>query len=380
MNNAEEIHSDMFALLNFAFDKGVKVKGAAEVGKRAVEYFRGDDFASFLSNNQDVLKKKFPNLIGNRNLSEIKEIEEFAELFIQRGFIYKAQYKPFKGVHEMDENGVYKRPKWPKRLIMTSKQNFDRAGFYILVYERNRKLQYFMLITLISIVLICCMFPAWPLKLKLALWHLSVVFISFLSAIIVGRLIAFLYFWFFGIDYWIFPNLFDEECSVVESFIPFHSWERRNDSWFLVFARMVTAVLVAIGIHQLGKTHSISDIQNFAKQSFIDIIEWGNKKLSDTPENNFMYKSIDSKATFEEQEEVEDPEDQIIYDENEENYDCLKKCGFPPFEELVRRCFLKCDCMEKIIKSHCYTKKCSKATKEVLDEAHKEACFQKIKK
>ncbi|SBT80544.1 translocation protein sec62, putative [Plasmodium malariae] len=231
-----------------------------------------------------------------------------------------------------------------------------------------------MLVILISLVLLCCMIHVWPLKLKLALWHLSVAFIALISVIIVGRLCTFIFFWFFGVDYWIFPNLFDEECNVVESFTPFHSWVYRNDTWILVIARMFTAVLLAIGIHQLGKTHSISDIRDFATQSFIDIIEWGNKKLSDSPENVSMYKSIGAKSAFENQAE---DEEEIVYDENEENYDCLRKCGFQTFEELVRKCFLKCECMEKIINSDCYKNKCSRVTKEVLYEAYKEACFGK---
>ncbi|VWU52471.1 secretory complex protein 62, putative, partial [Hepatocystis sp. ex Piliocolobus tephrosceles] len=365
---------EILKFLQCAFKEGVKVKSAAEVGKRAVEYFRGDDFVNFMNDKKEMIKKKFPNLFSNKKLADLKDIEDFADMLIQKGYIYKAQYKPIKGINEMDENGVYKRPKWPKRLIMTSKQNFDKNGFYILVHERNTRLQYVMLITLITIVLICCMFPVWPLKLKLALWHLSVVFICLISFIVIGRLITFLFFWFFGVDYWIFPNLFDEECNVIESFIPFHTWHYRNDTWFLVIARAFTAVLLAIGIHQLGKTHSISDIQNFAKQSFIDIIEWGNKKLSDTPEHVSMYKSLDAQAAFDTS-AIE--EDDVVYDENEENYDCLKKCGFQTFQELVRKCFLKCDCLEKVIKSECYLKKCSRVTKEVLDEAHREACFEK---
>ncbi|KMZ87189.1 translocation protein sec62 [Plasmodium vivax Brazil I] len=373
MSRSEDLDPDMLALLTCAFDEGVKVKGAVEVGKRAVEYFRGDEFVHFLYTRRDMLKRKFPTLLQNRTLADLKDIEEFSDTFIQKGFIYKAQYKPIKGINEIDENGMYRRPKWPRRLIMSSKQNFDRTSFYILVHERNKKLQYLMLITLISIVLICCMFPIWPLRLKLALWHLSVVFISLMSVIVLIRLFLFIFFWFFGVDYWLFPNLFDEECNVVESFTPVHQWIYRNDTWLLVIARMFTAVLLAIGIHQLGKTHSISDIGNFATQSFIDIIEWGNKKLAASPENVSMYKSLDSKATF----EVEFQDDGVVYDENEENYDCLKGCGFQTFEELVRKCFLKCECMEKVIKSECYKKKCSRVTKEVLDEAHKEACFGK---
>lgn len=382
-NLKEEWEPDMAQVLNLAFRGSVKVKTAVEVGKRAVEYFRGDDFYNWIESNKEMLIKKFPKLLAVNTLNDNKEICDFIHSFIEKGFFYRAQYKPIKGINEKDENGVYKRPKWPKRLAMTSKQNFDKTSFYILVYERNKKLQYAMLIGLIIIVLICCMFPVWPLKLKLSLWFISVVLMTLISAIIVGRLVSFFFFWFFGVDYWIFPNLFDEDCNVIESFYPLHSWSYRSDNWLLFFLRMFTAVLLSIGIHQLGKTHSVSDIKNFAKQSFIDILDWGHQKLAAAPENVPLYKSIDTKATFGddgadgEEEEDEDEESAIVYDEDEENYDCLKKCGFTTFEELVRECFLKCPCMEKVIKSKCYKKRCSKATKEVLLEAHKEACYEK---
>lgn len=378
----EEWEPDMAEVLNCAFRGSVKVKTAVEVGKRAVEYFRGDDFYNWIETNKGMLIKKFPNLFVKNKLSDSKEIGDFIFSYIEKGFFYRAQYKPIKGINEKDENGVYKRPKWPKRLAMTSKQNFDRTSFYILVYERNKKLQYAMLIGLIVIVLICCMFPVWPLKLKLSLWFISVVLMTLITTIIVGRLVSFFFFWFFGVDYWIFPNLFDEDCNVIESFYPLQSWAYRSDNWLLFSLRMFTAVLLSIGIHQLGKTHSVSDIKNFAKQSFIDILDWGHQKLASTPENVSLYKSIDTKATFGDNEidkELDDEEDEnaIIYDENEENYDCLKKCGFTTFEDLVRECFLKCACMEKVIKSKCYKKRCSKVTKEVLLEAHKEACYAK---
>lgn len=377
----EEWDPDMAEVLNCAFRGNVKVKTAVEVGKRAVEYFRGDDIYSWIEANKGMLLKKFPKLFEKNKLSNEMEISDFIHSYIQKGFFYRAQYKPIKGINEKDENGLYKRPKWPKRLVMTTKQNFDSTSFYILVYERNKKLQYAMLIGLIVVVLICCMFPVWPLKLKLSLWFISVVLMTAISAIIVGRLVSFFFFWFFGVDYWIFPNLFDEDCNVIESFYPIHSWAYRSDNWLLFFLRMFTAVLLSIGIHQLGKTHSVSDIKNFAKQSFIDILDWGHQKLAAGPENVAFYKSIDTKATFDDAtnaaEEAEEEEDTIVYDEEEENYDCLKKCGFTTFEELVRECFLKCTCMEKVIKSKCFLKRCSKATKEVLLEAHKEACYAK---
>ncbi|CDJ60463.1 translocation protein sec62, putative [Eimeria maxima] len=41
------------------------------------------------------------------------------------------------GALEVGENGRYRRPKWPKRLEMSAKQNFEENQFYCCVYEGN---------------------------------------------------------------------------------------------------------------------------------------------------------------------------------------------------------------------------------------------------
>ncbi|CDJ38426.1 translocation protein sec62, putative, partial [Eimeria tenella] len=81
---------------------------------------------------------------------------------------------------EIGENGRFKRPKWPKRLEICQRQNFEENYFYCCLYEGSKRWQHFMLFCVVAFVLCICMFPAWPLKLKIGVWYIAVVFLTIL--------------------------------------------------------------------------------------------------------------------------------------------------------------------------------------------------------
>lgn len=105
--------------------------------------------------------------------------------------------------------------------------------------------------------------------------------------IIILRLVVFIVFWFVVIEFWIFPNMFNEELGVVDSFKPLYSWKKGVYSTTMMACRVFCAILLSgrstvhvASIYELGKTHSVSDIGRFAKQSFIDVVDWGYEKLT----------------------------------------------------------------------------------------------------
>jgi translocation protein SEC62 len=53
--------------------------------------------------------------------------------------------------------------------------------------------------------------------------YLCVMFLFFILGLVALRLVTFVALWFFGFDFWILPNLFNEEAGVLESFQPFYS-------------------------------------------------------------------------------------------------------------------------------------------------------------
>ncbi|KAL8435537.1 hypothetical protein ACSSS7_002464 [Eimeria intestinalis] len=313
--HAAEIYDPEFECFIFrGCDKGFRV------GRRAVVYCRGPDLLKWVYDNREMLNKKHSAALDKPIVNE-DDAAALCDKLIRFGFLYRAQYRPglsarktclfaaqLDGVVEVGENGRCKRPKWPKRLAISQKQSFDANSFYCCVYEGSNRWQHFMLFCVIAAVLCVCMFPAWPLKLKIGLWYLSVVFLTLLQEqnsyyfihyppfrlpciavlgvlpivglfLIVLRLILFLLLWFVGYQFWLLPNLFNEDAGFIDSFIPLTEFQKTPGSWTMVGARAFCALLSAATVYKLGETHSPGDVATFARQSFIDVLDWGRMRL-----------------------------------------------------------------------------------------------------
>eukprot|EP00922_Rhytidocystis_sp_ex-Travisia-forbesii_P055241 GHVS01081820.1.p1 GENE.GHVS01081820.1~~GHVS01081820.1.p1 ORF type:complete len:395 (-),score=67.75 GHVS01081820.1:102-1109(-) len=323
-----------------------------------------------------MIEQKCSAALDGSTLQNGEDVDRIGDRLIRRGFMYKAAYKPLPGTLETDENGEPKRlPKWPKRLQLCPRQAFDENAYYVVHYEGSKTWRYVMLGVIIAVVLVLCMFPAWPLSLKIGVWYTSVFFMTFIIAIVIARLAVFVVFWFFGVDFWVLPNLFDEEAGVLDSFRPAHSWERRKDDWFMFAARLFCAVLLAGAVYQLQQTHSVSDVGIFAKQSLLDVLDWGHQKLAAVPANKPKYPTLND---IEEEHQAgegaasEDSSEQPH--DGEEDYSCLKTCGYSSYDELMEDCLMSCQCMKELCASPCY-KQCSATTREALNEAMKDSCY-----
>lgn len=361
------------AVMDQVLNCNIKFKHAAEVGRRAVVYCRGPDLLKWIIDNKETLNKKHADAL-ERPIETEEDAIAFCDRLIRFGFLYRAQYRPLDGAMEVSENGRCKRPKWPKRLAISQKQNFDVNSFYCCVYEGSKRWQHFMLFCVIAAVLCVCMFPAWPLKLKIGLWYISVVFLTILLLLIVLRLILFLFLWFFGYQFWLLPNLFNEDAGFIDSFIPFTDLQRTPGGWGMVAVRAFCAFLSAATVYKLGETHSPGDVAMFAKQSFIDVLDWGRMRL----EAPYMdsRKALPSAAPSAEGEEAEDKlqEETIPVPGDEEDYRCLGPCGYKSFEDLmVSKCLVKCHCMQELVESECFSK-CPDTTRAAMEEARGDAC------
>eukprot|EP00375_Theileria_parva_P002281 XP_764959.1 translocation protein sec62 [Theileria parva strain Muguga] len=356
--------------MDVMLNSGVKVKSAAEVGKRAVQFTRGDEISKWLMSNKELVYNKCPSFFQNSKLEDNDDLANFVDRLIEKGFMYRAQYQPLEGTLEKSETGSYKRPMWPKRLIRTQKQRFDTVGFYILSYEGSQKWNYLKLSGIIFGIIAMCMFQAWPLYLKLSMWYISVVLLTFLMASIILRLILFLIMWFCGYDFWLFPNLFDEDLGVVDSFKPLYSFTYRKDNLTMMACRLLCSILIGVSVYQLGKTHDINDIYKFTKQSFLDVLDWGHQKLAAPPEEASFYKSlgVDLSTEFKEK----DPEEPTEEGE-EDDYNCLLGCGFKSLDDLVKNCMTDCECMSNLLENSCL-KHCPNETVASLTEVKVDIC------
>jgi translocation protein SEC62 len=76
-----------------------------------------------------------------------------------------------------------------------------------------------------AFLLITC-FPIWPQIMKVILWYISCTLLVLIFSLVLIRWFLFLFVWIFGFEFWILPNLFDEERSVMDSFKPAMSFEK----------------------------------------------------------------------------------------------------------------------------------------------------------
>ena len=102
----------------------------------------------------------------------------------------------------------------------------SEASYFVWLHEGDQTMSTFMTGLLIVGFLLVTLFPIWPDFLKLCLWYLSCTALVVIFAIIILRWLLFLFVWIFGFEFWILPNLFDEERSVADSFKPLYSFEK----------------------------------------------------------------------------------------------------------------------------------------------------------
>ena len=75
---------------------------------------------------------------------------------------------------KMDRDDEGKRLKYPKKLKVVPIQDlntWEENKFYVLRFERPYKTKaYVYLSIIISVILVVCLFPVWPLSVKLGIW------------------------------------------------------------------------------------------------------------------------------------------------------------------------------------------------------------------
>eukprot|EP00631_Chrysoreinhardia_giraudii_P001826 CAMPEP_0197415706 /NCGR_PEP_ID=MMETSP1170-20131217/2162_1 /TAXON_ID=54406 /ORGANISM="Sarcinochrysis sp, Strain CCMP770" /LENGTH=327 /DNA_ID=CAMNT_0042942537 /DNA_START=335 /DNA_END=1317 /DNA_ORIENTATION=- len=104
-------------------------------------------------------------------------------------------------------------------------QKWDAAASYVWDFEGSKRFNHLLTGLLIVGMLAVTCFPIWPHVLKVYLWYCSVSLLIMMIAFIFVRGTLFLCLWILGYEFWLFPNLFDESLSVLDSFKPTVSFE-----------------------------------------------------------------------------------------------------------------------------------------------------------
>jgi len=78
----------------------------------------------------------------------------------------------------------------------------------------------------IIVVIGFTLLPIWPEFAKKILWYFSVTFLIVTLLLVLIRFLIFLFMWLLGYELWVFPRLFDESLSFVDSFKPIYSFDK----------------------------------------------------------------------------------------------------------------------------------------------------------
>ena len=160
------------------------------------------------------------------------------------------------------------------------------------------------------VVFLFTLLPIWPDMPRQILGWLSVTFLVVIVGFCSARLIIFLTLWLLGFDFWIFPNLFDESKSFVDSFKPvyeFKSLEKGQGLYrFILF--LILCYFVHWGCTQPDEFQGMLD----EGQAFVDDLYSG-KLLTDFVASNpnpmdtmtrSRYKSLEELLEEEEREKI----------------------------------------------------------------------------
>lgn len=133
---------------------------------------------------------------------------------------------------EAEASGAEEAEKEAGKEALAAKEAESDSGsqlpqsYFVWLHEGDQAMSNLMSGLLVCAFILITCFPLWPNFLKLWLWYLSCTLLVLIFSVVLSRWFLFLFIWIFGYEFWILPNLFDEERSVADSFKPLSSFEK----------------------------------------------------------------------------------------------------------------------------------------------------------
>jgi len=168
----------------------------------------------------------------------------------------------------------------PQRIDLNELYSFDPSFFYILNINRSKSKIYLYLFLIILAILLYVLMPVWPYKMKVAVWWTSYVLLLFIIGLYIVRLALYIFFYIFGFDVWLFPDMDDPKLGFIDSFRRVFSFESRKDKWYFIVIRIILAIIsgyVAFCVYKNPKL--IDDTQKFVVDIIKDLYHYGEDKF-----------------------------------------------------------------------------------------------------
>ena len=306
---------ELSKVIKFLESKGLEIKECIYVKSRA-EYVRGKLFEQKLKENIEEVCKKV-NEIMKTQISPEKPDKAIQEIYKQCktvGLISKAcredgdkkknvkKLLPYEQLAILNKCNCGKNhdelenPDHQKKLDLDLLMKFEPTYFYILNLNRGKSKIYFYLFLIIFGILLYALMPVWPYKMKVAVWWISYVLLIVMLSVYAIRLIVYIFFYTFGYNVWIFPDMDDPKLGFFESFKRVISIEKRNDKWYFIIIRIILAIISGyIGFCVYKNPKLIDDTQKFVVDTIRDLYHYGEDRFVN---NNSTAVSLKNKKKY----------------------------------------------------------------------------------
>ena len=262
-----------------------------------VQYYKGKDLIKMMKENiKDICESINKSLNMNIN-SEIKyAIQEVYNIYHKYNILKKAireegdkkkkikcllPYEKLALIYrcncakDHEKEDLDHKPKYVYQNIL----EFNDLYYYTVNIVRSSRSSKVYLSLIIGCVLLYVLLPIWPYNMKLALWWISYILLILIIGLLLIRLFIYLFFYIFGLNVWIFPNL-NEDKGFFESFTPFISYEKRNEKWYTIIIRISLTIFtsyVSIIIYKNPKL--IDDAKVLIYDALRDVYLFGENKF-----------------------------------------------------------------------------------------------------
>ena len=168
----------------------------------------------------------------------------------------------------------------PQKLDLDALYSFDPSFFYILNINRSKSKIYFYLFLIVFLILLFKLMPVWPYKVKLAVYWTSYFLLWAMIGLYIVRLAIYIFFYIFGFDVWILPDMDDPKLGFIDSYRRVISFESRKDKWYFIVIRIILAIIsgyIAFCVYKNPKL--VDDAQNFVVNIIKDLYHYGEDKF-----------------------------------------------------------------------------------------------------
>lgn len=245
------IESKLSKFLSDIHEKGeLTVKQAILMGQKRIYYIKGKDLVAYFKENFQTIANEIKTITNINIGSSPNEtaLQTFFTIFFEKKMLLK--------LNRIQGD----KAKYPKALYPPARgediKTFDESKFYWLnlQQEASKKSLVYLLVA-ITIVLLGCMFPVWPLKIKIGFfWTIFALLLALLILTILSLVVVIVGL-IFGYEIYILPNLLEPKMKWKDRLLnPFVAYFPREDSFLVILCRigMGLGIVVLIVIAYLN--------------------------------------------------------------------------------------------------------------------------------